>query len=70
VFISDIIAGGAVATTSDFQIGDIITHMDGVRIDGLYMLRDMLFQYRPGQSVLFGYDRNGESRETTVILGR
>jgi serine protease Do len=70
VFISDIIAGGAVATTSDLQIGDIITHMDGVRIDGLYMLRDMLFQYRPGQSVLFGYDRNGESRETTVILGR
>jgi serine protease Do len=70
VYISDIIAGGAVATTSDLQIGDIITHMDGVRIDGLYMLRDMLFQYRPGQSVLFGYDRNGESRETTVILGR
>jgi serine protease Do len=70
VYISDIIAGGAVATTSDLQIGDIITHMDGIRIDGLYMLRDMLFQYRPGQSVLFGYDRNGESRETTVILGR
>jgi serine protease Do len=70
VFISDIIAGGAVATTSDFQIGDIITHMDGVRIDGLYMLRDMLFQYRPGQEVLFQYDRNGETRETTVILGR
>jgi serine protease Do len=70
VYISDIIAGGAVATTSDLQIGDIITHMDGVRIDGLYMLKDLLFQYRPGQSVLFGYDRNGESRETTVILGR
>lgn len=70
VFISDIIAGGAVATTSDFQIGDIITHMDGVRIDGLYMLRDMLFQYRPGQEVLFRYDRDGETRETTVILGR
>jgi serine protease Do len=70
VFISDVIAGGAVATTSDMQVGDIITHMDGVRIEGLYMLRDMLFQYRPGQSVLFGYDRNGESRETTVILGQ
>jgi serine protease Do len=70
VFISDIIAGGAVATTSDFEIGDIITHMDGVRIDGLYMLRDMLFQYRPGQEVLFQYDRNGETRETTVVLGR
>ena len=70
VFISDIIAGGAVETTSDFEIGDIITHMDGVRIDGLYMLRDMLFQYRPGQTVLFEYDRNGETRETTVVLGR
>jgi serine protease Do len=70
VFISDVIAGGAVATTSDMKVGDIITHMDGVRIEGLYMLRDMLFQYRPGQSVLFGYDRNGESRQTTVILGR
>jgi serine protease Do len=70
VFISDIIAGGAVATTSDFQIGDIITHMDGVRIEGLYMLRDKLFQYRPGQEVLFQYDRNGETRETTVVLGR
>lgn len=70
VFISDIIEGGAVATTSDFEIGDIITHMDGVRIDGLYMLRDRLFQYRPGQEILFQYDRNGETRETTVILGR
>jgi serine protease Do len=70
VFISDIIDGGAVATTSDMQVGDIITHMDGVRIDGLYMLRDMLFQYRPGQTVEFIYDRNGETRETTVILGQ
>jgi Trypsin-like serine proteases, typically periplasmic, contain C-terminal PDZ domain len=70
VFISDIIEGGAVDTTSDLQIGDIITHMDGVRIEGLYMLKDILFQYRPGQSVLFGYDRDGESRETTVILGK
>jgi S1-C subfamily serine protease len=70
VFISDIIAGGAVATTSDFEVGDIITHMDGIRIEGLYMLRDMLFQYRPGQVVLFQYDRNGETRETTVVLGQ
>jgi serine protease Do len=70
VFISDIIAGGAVATTSDFEIGDIITHMDGVRIEGLYMLRDMLFQYRPGDIVLFQYDRNGATRETTVVLGQ
>lgn len=69
VFISDIVAGGAVATTSDLQIGDIITHMDDVRIEGLYMLKDILFQYRPGQTVTFGYDRDGESRETTVILG-
>ena len=69
VYVSDIIAGGAVERDTDLAIGDIITSLNGVRVDGLYMLKDILFQYYPGDVVVIGYDRNGESRTTTVTLG-
>ncbi len=69
VYVSDIIAGGAVERDTDLAIGDIITSLNGDRVDGLYMLKDLLFQYYPGDVVVIGYDRNGESRTTTVTLG-
>ncbi|XMB86694.1 trypsin-like peptidase domain-containing protein [Mycoplasmatota bacterium WC44] len=69
-YISDIVLGGPVDTSSDLQIGDTIVGFEGTVIDSLSKLKDILFQYHPGDVVDVEYYREGEYRTTTVTLGK
>ncbi|QVK21513.1 trypsin-like peptidase domain-containing protein [Mycoplasmatota bacterium] len=68
-YVSDIVLGGPVDTTSDLEIGDIIVGFEDQNIDGLSQLKDLLFQYHPGETVKIRYYREGEYFITTVVLG-
>lgn len=67
--ISEVIPGGPTELTSDLQADDVIVEFGGVMIEGLYHLKDVLYQYHPGDEVEIVYWRDGEYFTTSVILG-
>jgi len=69
VIISEVSPGGPVDLTSDLEPDDVIVSFGGVTIEGLYHLKDVLFQFYPGDEVEVEYYRDGEYYITTVVLG-
>lgn len=56
-----------------FQVGDIITHLDGDRVEAARqedaeLFRTLIRQYRRGMEVDFRFLRNGETMDETVAL--
>jgi S1-C subfamily serine protease len=50
------------------QLGDIITEIDGSKLEGINDLFDLMERYRPGQSVRVTYLRDENEQSTTVEL--
>ncbi len=67
--ISEVIPGGPVDLTSELEAEDVIVTFGGEPIEGLYHLKDVLFQFYPGDEVEVEYYRDGEYYVTTVVLG-
>ena len=58
------------AEAAGLQEGDIITAIDGRRIDGTNPLDDVLSKYDPGDTVLLSVLRSGEEMGIRLTLGR
>jgi S1-C subfamily serine protease len=57
------------AAKAGLQVGDIITDIDGRRIDGTSTLDDILSQYKPGDTVTLTVLRSGQTVQVPLTLG-
>ena len=60
---------GSPAEAAGLQDGDIVTDIDGRRIDGSNPLDDVLSQYRPGDTVTLTVLRDGQTVQLPLTLG-
>jgi len=58
------------AATAGIIAGDIINSMDGQPLPDFDRLTARIAQHRPGDSVELEFDRGGERKKVTVLLGR
>jgi S1-C subfamily serine protease len=63
------IVAGSPAETAGVQEGDIITAIDGRRIDGSNSLDDVLSQYKPGDMITLTVLRSGQTLQLPLTLG-
>lgn len=59
---------GGPADRAGLRKGDIIVHMGEVVVDDLYALTDALRRYRPGDTVVIEYLRDGRRQSTEATL--
>jgi len=62
------VTDGSAAEAGGLQADDVITHVDGARINGAESLIATIRGYRPGDVVTLTYERDGESHDTEVTL--
>ena len=67
VFIEKVNAGGA-AELSGLKKGDVITHVNGVKVQSSPELQEQVAQYRPGQKVDIIFIREGEEKKIEIQL--
>jgi S1-C subfamily serine protease len=60
---------GGPANQAGIQAGDIITAIDGVRIDATHSLDDVLSQYNPGDRLSITILRDGQTQQVGLTLG-
>ena len=63
------IVAGSPAETAGLADGDIITKVQGVEIDELHPLQDLLVQYSPGAVIVLDVLRAGSTVQISVTLG-
>jgi serine protease Do len=66
--IEAVLSGGP-ADLAGIETGDIITAIEGYRIDSTHLLEDILVRYAPGRVVSVEYYRSGKYATTRVTLG-
>lgn len=57
------------ADEAGIEVGDIITAVDGQKIDEDHPLRDLILEHEPGDKITLTLTSRGESREIQVTLG-
>jgi membrane-associated protease RseP (regulator of RpoE activity) len=57
------------AVEAGIEVGDIITAVDGLKIDEGHPLRDLILEHEPREKITLTLSRGGESREIQVTLG-
>jgi serine protease Do len=57
------------AADAGLKEGDIVTSVEGQRVDGAHALDDILSQYKPGDTVEMEVLREGRTMQVTVTLG-
>ncbi|MEM9986921.1 MAG: PDZ domain-containing protein, partial [Bacteroidota bacterium] len=67
VYIKQVVPNSG-AYQAGLRAGDVMTHIEGKEMDAAWELGEVLSDYEPGDKVLVGYVRNGESAITTVTL--
>jgi serine protease Do len=60
---------GSPADEAGLKVGDIITHVDGTKVDGDNPLDGILTQYRPGETISLRVLRSDEILDLTLVLG-
>ena len=63
------IVDGSPASKSGLQEGDIIDSLDGVQLDETHQYLNMLYTYKPGDTVSLGVLRNGKEMTIDITLG-
>ncbi len=64
------VSGNSPASAGGLQMGDIITKMNNVAIDASHDYVNLLFTYKPGDTITVDYVRNGQTQQTQVTLGQ
>ena len=64
------IAASSPASKAGLQTGDIITKLDNVAIDGTHDYINLLFTYKPGDTVTVEFYRNGQTQQVQVTLAQ
>jgi Do/DeqQ family serine protease len=67
VFISDIIEGGA-AASSELKASDVITDINGFPVRSFPELQEQVSKYQPGDEVEVAFVRDGRARKTRLEL--
>jgi Do/DeqQ family serine protease len=67
VFIDKVSPGGA-AEESGLKKGDVITHVNGVKVQSSPELQEQVALFRPGQKIKIIYVREGKAIETNIQL--
>jgi len=67
-YITDVTANSP-ASQAGLQQGDIITSLGGVALDATHDYINVLFNFKPGNQVALGYNRNGKTIQVQVTLG-
>jgi len=57
------------AQAAGLQMGDIITSLGGINLDDTHPFINTLLQFKPGQTVDLGLNRNGKTLDVKVTLG-
>jgi S1-C subfamily serine protease len=57
------------AQAAGIQTGDIITSLGGINLDDTHPFINTLLQFKPGQTVDLGLNRNGKTLDVQVTLG-
>ena len=68
IYVSEIITNGA-ASKSDLRIGDLITNIDGKKLNTINDLREYVYSKEPGDEVVLKIVRDERELETKVTLG-
>ena len=63
------IVDGSPASKSGLQEGDIIDSLGGVQLDETHQYLNMLYTYKPGDTVSLGVLRNGKEMTIDITLG-
>lgn len=58
------------ASKSDLKEGDIITELNGEKVDNIAYLRYELYKYTPGETIEVTYIRNNKENKTKVTLSK
>jgi len=66
--VADVVADGPSAKAG-LQTGDVITEVDGQKVDRQHTLLDLLYGHKPGDVVNLTVDRNGTTSTMPVTLG-
>jgi serine protease Do len=67
IYVSNVLAGSP-ALSAGVQVGDIITHIDGVQLDDQHPYSNVLFTHAPGDTVTLTINRNGKTIQLPVKL--
>ena len=63
------IVDGSPASKSGLQEGDIIDSLDGVQLDETHQYLNMLYTYKPGDTISLGILRDGKEMTLDITLG-
>ncbi|HYZ29430.1 MAG TPA: trypsin-like peptidase domain-containing protein [Thermoleophilaceae bacterium] len=66
--VQQVVAGGP-ASDGGLQAGDVITQIDGQKVDGSSSLVATVAEHRPGEKLTLTVERSGETVHVTVTLG-
>jgi serine protease Do len=64
------ISKGSAASKVGLKVGDIITRVDEIKIDGPESLSEAIHKYKPEDKVTLTLKRDGKEQKMTVILGK
>jgi len=64
------VSKGSAAFKAGLKVGDIITRVDEIRIDGPESLSEAIHKYKPEDKVTLTLKRDGKEQKMTVILGK
>ncbi len=67
IYVSNVLAGSP-ALSAGVQVGDIITHIDGVQLDDQHPYSNVLFTHAPGDTVTLTINRSGATLQLPVKL--
>jgi S1-C subfamily serine protease len=67
--VTEVVAGSP-AETAGLQVGDVVTAVDGDKVDIEHTLRDRLYAYESGDTVTLDVTRSGESMQLSATLGQ
>lgn len=59
---------GSAAADAGLKEGDVITEIDGVKVNNTAQLQEQIARHRPGNKIDLSYTRGGSEKSTNVIL--
>jgi serine protease Do len=64
------ISKGSSAFKANLKVGDIITRVDEIKVDGPESLADAIHKYKPEDKVTLSFLRDGKEQKMTIPLGK